>query len=183
MEGDVKKHLWSIAGIAGLALGGVSIAYLAFSQFISIKYMHEPAPIAIQFVTTLVWAAKLVGCILLMKFFMSKFYNEVSVVTTKDVFKMGMASALLSAIVFSAAYYANMVYISPEFYDSIFSIALQDMEQMMNSNVKAQVDEILSSMPKFMFLWNIFYCFIFGTILSAILSRKFTDKTLSTIEE
>ena len=65
--------MWNTAGKAGLALGGLSTAYLFLTQWIGQAEM--PAFISIV-LNMLLWAVKFGGCIWLMMFFMKKFVAE-----------------------------------------------------------------------------------------------------------
>jgi hypothetical protein len=175
-QNALRKSLWNTASIAGLALGGVSILYLVWSQLITNGNVHTEPTTTIKVFSFLVWALKLVGCVLLMKFFMKKFFNGTPGLDRSHVFKMGMATAFLSALVYATAYLVNMLYISPEYFNEVYSVALTDMEKYMDQNAKANINDIINSLPKIMFFWNLLYCFIFGTILSALLSRSFPKR-------
>jgi hypothetical protein len=43
---------------------------------------------------------------------------------------------------------------------------------MMDSNSLSMVDSYLERLPEITFISNLIYCFAFGTVLSAILSRN-----------
>ena len=131
-QNALKNKMWNAAGTAGLALGAVSAAYLFATQMISGSL--EPATAGQMVISTLLWIAKFGGCIWLMNFFMKKYAEDNKLTDSKSVFRMGMATALLSALMFSAIYLANMLYISPEFYDEVFQTAIQQMRSQLDSN-------------------------------------------------
>ena len=173
-QNTLKTSLWNTAGMAGLALGAVSSAYLFAGQFLAGDL--APAPIWQQAVAMVLWAVKFIACIWLMKFFMTKFAKDNSVTDRRTIFDMGMATAFLSALMFSAIYLANMLYISPEFYQQIFQTTLQRMAPALDSNKMAAMEKIIGRLPQITFFYNLAYCFLFGTALSAILSRSIPPK-------
>ena len=84
---------------------------------------------------------------------------------------MGIATALLSALLYSAAQFADMVYLQPDYYNGVFNAAVREMPRM-DSNTMNQMKEIWSMMPQITFTINLLYCFVYGAILSLILSRN-----------
>ena len=170
----LKKNMWNAAGTAGLALGAVSAAYLFAGQFLSGDL--TPATLWKQIAAFFLWGAKFVGCIALMKFFMKKFANENDGIDNKSVFKMGMLTAMLSALMFSAIYLANMLYISADYYSHVYQTMMQQIAPTLDSNSLSMLEKLIANMPELMFFYNLAYCFLFGTVLSAILSRNIPAK-------
>lgn len=169
----IRKNMWNGAAKAGLALGAVSSAYLFINQFIGTAGL--PA-----FVTTLVngifWVAKFGGCIWLMAFFMKKFAQENPQADNSTTMKFGTASALLSALVYAAVTFANVSFISADLFAEQFDIVMQQMAPMMDSNTMDAVDGMMEMMPEITFFSNLIYCFIYGALLSVILSRNIPSK-------
>ena len=173
-QNTIKKEMWNAASTAGLALGTVSSAYLFATQMIAGSL--EPAAIWLQAASVILWIIKFVGCIWLMNFFMRKFAAENPKASGKSVFRMGALTALLSALMYSAVYLANIMYISADWYQNVLETAMQQMSATLDSNSQAMVGKIIDRMPQITFTYNIIYCFIFGTVVSAILSRNITAK-------
>ena len=170
----LKKQMWNAAGTAGLALGAVSAAYMFAGQMISGSL--EPATGWQMALSAVLWMTKFIGCIWLMKFFMTKYAKDNGIKDNKDVFKMGAATALLSATMFSAIYLANMLYISADYYDQVYQTAFQQMSAGFDSNSMAMLEKIIDKLPQITFFYNLSYCFVFGTVLSSILSRNIPAK-------
>lgn len=171
MEQNIlNKNIWSAAGTAGLALGAVSAAYLFAGQWIS----GDLAPAALwqSVIAIVLWTVKFAGCIWLMYHFMRKFAEENVGAHSKAVFRMGMATALLSALMYSGIYLANMLYISADYYNMVIQTTLQQMRPAMDANSLAALDMVMDALPQITFFYNLIYCFLFGTVLSAIISRK-----------
>ena len=78
MEQNVlTRNMWNSAGTAGLALGAVSAAYLFAGQMLGGDFETvEPATLWQQIAGFILWGAKLISCVGLMVFFMSKFARE-----------------------------------------------------------------------------------------------------------
>ena len=167
------KNMWNTAGIAGLALGGASTAYMFLSQWVTVSGMPGFVASILNFI---LWTAKFGGCIWLMMYFMKRFASENTDADNSDTFKFGTISALLSALIFSAASFANVAFISADMFAEQFDATLQQLAPMMDSNSLASMDKIIESLPQITFFSNLIYCFIFGTVLSAILSRNIPSK-------
>jgi hypothetical protein len=87
-----------------------------------------------------------------------------------------MAIALLSAIVYAAVSFANVAFISADMFAQEIDAVMQQMAPMMDSNSISLMDTMMEKMPQITFFSNLIYCFIYGTILSAILSRNIPSK-------
>ena len=165
--------MWNTAGKAGLYLGLASTAYLFITQFMG---QAELPAIVNSILTFVLWAAKFVGCIWIMKFFMKKFASENGSVTNSVTFRLGLRMAILSALVYSAFAFANVAFISPDFFDAQMDTLMQQMGSMMDSNTQSLLETYMENLAQITFVSNLIYCFIFGTILSFILSRNIPSK-------
>ena len=166
-----KNILLNSAAKAGLVLGAVSILSMLLTWLLGkIGGEGTGALIAVSVADTLVWAAKFAGCILLMRFFMRRFSADEPEAGNSRVFRFGMLTALLSALVYSAFYMAYLMFIEPESIDMALDVIRQN--PMMDSNSIAAAEQIAPMLPTYAFFMNLVYCFVYGTILSAILSRN-----------
>ena len=168
-EKTLRKEMWEAAGYAGLALGLVSIIYMYINKAIGSSSM---SPGTMVLITTPLWIAKFAGCIFLMKLFMKRFLSAHPQASNKDTFRMGTATALLSAFFYSAIMFVDMVYITPDLYAAQYEIAMQQYSSMMDSNSRNMMKKFIEMLPQFQFVWNLLYCFVYGMVLSAILSRN-----------
>ena len=167
-QNSAQKNMWNTAGKAGLFLGLASTAYLFITQAIGQAELPAFLNSILGFV---LWAAKFVGCIWIMKIFMKRYVSENPDSTNSDTFKLGTAMALLSAIVYSAAAFANVSFISADTIVEQTDLMIQLMAPMMDSNSLAQIDKVMEKLPQITFFSNLIYCFFYGTILSFIISR------------
>ena len=172
-QNAIRKNLWNGAGKAGLILGMLSAAYLFINQWSAAAEM--PAFVSIL-LNVILWAAKFGGCIMVMMIFMKKFAAENPSIDNKASFRFGTAAALLSALVYAAVSFANVAFISADFFAAQMDEVMQAYAQFMDSNTMSQMDKMLGKMPQITFFSNFIYCFIYGTVLSAILSRNIPNK-------
>ena len=64
-----------------------------------------------------------------------------------------------------------MLYINPDAIEQAFNIALSQYSSMLDSNLLTIIENFKDNMPMISFFSNFIYCFLYGTILSSILSR------------
>lgn len=165
-----KKSIWDEAGHAGLVLGGVSIAYTLVTWLVG-KYCTAGVALVLSGVgVTLLWIVKFVACISLMKLFIKKFAAANEEADNSDTFRFGTATALLSALLYSAFYLAFVLFIAPDTFDATLDI-LRD-SPMLDSNSVEMLDSMAAKLPTMSFFVNLIWCWFFGTVLSAIFSRN-----------
>lgn len=168
-----KKIIWNTAGVAGLALGAVSTVCMFAGQYLSTLKLSAGTT---TFTGTLLWIVETVTCIWLMRFFMAKMAKENPEFNNSDTFKMGMATALLSGLIFAAVNFANIAFISADYYaDNVYTL-IQQMSSTLDSNSINSVEKLLEYLPQISFITTLVQCFIFGTIVSGILSRSIPRK-------
>ncbi len=172
-ENLIRKNMWNGAAVAGLALGGVSTVYMLATVMME---RMELSSFLILVLTGLLWIGKFGGCIWLMMFFMKKFAAENPEVDNKGTRRFGVIAALLSALVFAAASFANVAFISPDTYSEAMNQITQQMAPMMDSNTMNQMASMMEKLPQMTFFSNLFYCFIYGALLSAILSANIPSR-------
>jgi len=169
-----RPALWNNAGAAGLVLGTVSAAYLFINQFLSGQGQGTAIwAIAVNFI---LWAVKFIGCIFLMKFFMKKFAEKYNITENAATFRFGMATSFCSALLYSAVTLANVLLISPDLIHTQMETAMQVYGPMLDSNSMSMLDSLEAMMPQIMFFSNLIYCFLYGILLSAVLSRNIPSK-------
>ena len=159
------------AAKAGLVLGGVSILYMLLTWLLGKADSGSTGVMmTISVANTLLRAAKFIGSLLLMRLFMRRFSQMDPEADNSRVFRFGMLTSLLSALVYSAFYMAYMMFIAPETIDMALDIIRQN--PMMDSNSIAMAEEIAPMLPTYSFFGNLIYCFLYGTVVAAIFSRN-----------
>lgn len=165
--------MWNTAGTAGLTLGGTSSLFLLISRALTSLKIPGFASSVISFA---LWAVKFGGCIWLMAFFMKKFVAENPEADNSTTYRLGMASAFLSALIFAAVSFADIAFISADTYVQMKDMMMQEMGSLMDSNTQTVMENMFDNLPQYMFFANLIYCFLYGTVLSAILSRNIPSR-------
>ena len=169
---STARTVWSKAGVSGAALGLVSGAFL----FLGHAANSIGAPAAAISVSFVLWLVKFIGCILLMRYFIKKFCAGYPAATNRDSFRFGMATAALSALIYSAIYLADILFVSADLFETQMAEAISTYSPMLDSNSLAMLEKMEGSYPQISFFSNLIYCFLFGTVLSAILSRDIPSR-------
>ena len=169
-----RKDLWDAAGKAGLVLGLVSSAYVIFTMLLTKLSGSTGMALISTLLGFLLWLAKFVGCIWLMKLFMTRFAAAHPGLDNSETFRFGMVTALLSALIFAAFDLAYMTWIAPD----TVTQAMDMLTESYGSMIPAESLEMMENMNfgVVTFFTNLIYCFLFGTVLSAILSRNIPSR-------
>ena len=167
-----KINIWSEASVPGLILGGVSIAYLLLNSLVTGLAGTGVVAFLIGTLTFIIWAGKFFLCIWLFQFYQKKFATSHDLKERKKIFQYGMVVAALSALLYSVFSLAYMLYINPEALNASFDLAMQQYAPMMDANTLESMENFRADMPVATFIVNLLWCFLFGTILSAIFSSK-----------
>ena len=165
---EEKNKFLNESGKAGLVLAGVAIAYFIISTLLA--KVSLPA-FVVSILGLALWAGKFALCIWLMVKFLRKFAEE----NEKDrsrTFRFGMMVALCSALVYAGAYFAYVMFIDPDMFAEVFNNLAQTYSGILPSD---QIDTIMnmeSQMPTYTFFGNLIWCWLIGTIISAIASSR-----------
>lgn len=169
-----RKDLWDAAGKAGLVLGLVSSVYVVITYLLSKLSGSTGTALLVTVLNFLLWAAKFGGCIYLMKLFMTKYAAAHPGLDNSDTFRFGMVTALLSALIFAAFDLAYVTWIAPDTYAQAIETAAEAYGNILPAESIEAMQEI--NMGQVSFFTNLIYCFLFGTVLSAILSRNIPSR-------
>ena len=107
-----------------------------------------------------------------MIFFMKRLAKSYDNVTNSTTFKFGTTVAACSALIFAAASLANVTIINPDLISRQMEAVVQILGSKADSNTLAALGDMEESMPEIVFFSNLFYCFLYGVVLSLILSRR-----------
>lgn len=169
---DKKVNIWADAGVPGLVLGGISIAYLLINSYTTGLTGKGFAAFLIGTLNFLLWAGKLALCIWLLRSYILHFSEQNPSEDRRRVLGFGVAAAFLSALLYSVFYLAYVLYINPEAISASFDAVMQQYSSMMDPATVEAMENLRSDMPVATFFTNLIWCFLFGTILSAIFSRN-----------
>lgn len=169
-----RKDLWDSAGKAGLVLGLVSSLYVVITYLLTKLSGSTGTALLVTVLNFLLWAAKFGGCIYLMKLFMTKYAASHPGLDNSDTFRFGMVTAFLSALIFSAFDLAYVTWIAPDTYAQAIEAAAEAYGNFLPAESLEAMQDI--NMGQVSFFTNLIYCFLFGTVLSAILSRNIPSR-------
>ena len=161
------RALWNNAGIAGAALGLLTVSCMFIEQAVAGVQLK----ILVTATGIILWTVKFAGCILLMRFFMLRLCKNFDGVTSGITMKYGTMTAFLSALINSAVLLANMLFISPGIYEQQYDQIMQAYSGLLDANSMGMMEKMESALPKITFFTQLIYCFLYGTVLSLILSR------------
>ena len=115
------------------------------------------------------WAIEFFGCILLMKKVQLDLRDKYESVKMADTFLLGRRAALLSGLLLASAQALFVMYMPQEAMDQLVSAVSEAMP--MSASQKEQMDGMLDRLPLLTFLFQWAYCYLYGTVLSSIMSR------------
>jgi len=169
-----KKTLWNEAAKAGVALGMASITYQMCTW--GLGNITEPglAAGAASAAAFILWGVKFAGCILLMKHFMKKYVADEPDAGNFDSFRFGAATAVLSAVLFAGFNLAFYSFIQPDAFNDIIDTLRGN--PMINGESIELLEGMAPKYPTISFFSSLIYCSLFGTVLSAILSRNIPSR-------
>ena len=172
MESISGKAIWNEASKAGLIFGLISVAYNYISMYLN---GLQGASFMINFLSNIggwiLWVAKFVGIILLMRACMKRLTRKYDGVTNGDSFMLGVAISLLSSLIVAGFTLLNVSVLFVEQYQQLLTQVSAEMQPMLDANSRAAMEDIMNR-PSLFFWGTLFYCFLFGVILSRILSRR-----------
>ena len=109
-------------------------------------------------------------------FFMERLVRQYDGVDSRDTARYGRMLALTSSLVFAGIMLADIVYIFPETADTQLSLYRQLYGEQMDANMRSALKTIEDNYPKIMFFSTLIYSWLYGVILSAVLSLTIPGK-------
>ena len=173
METISGKAIWNEATKAGLMFGLVSVAYNYISIYLA--SLVGSSFLLNFFASVGVWllrVAKIVGLILLMRACMTRLTRNYSEVTNGDTFLLGIAISALSAIIVAGFTLLDCTVLLPTHYQDVMNQVMAELQPSMDANLRSAMEDVLSNFSGIMFWSTLFYCILYGVILSRILSRR-----------
>ena len=159
-----NTSLWNEAAKTGAYLGGISVGCLALKELAA----ASGSSFWIQAAAIILWAVQFFGCILVLKNGMVAFRDRYEEVKMADTFRMGRRSALLSGLLVASAQ-ALFIMKAPE--ADITALTDQLEEALPGGVGREEVDRVMGYLPVIMFISQWIYCYLYGTVLSSLLSR------------
>ncbi len=166
MNGKLDNTLlWNEAAKAGLLFGLVSVSCLALKELATLS----GSTFLVQAAAIVLWAVEFFACILVMKKVQLDLRDKYEGVKMADTFVLGRRAALLSGLLLASAQALIIMHMPEETMDQLVGAVSEAMP--MSASQKEQMDGVLDKLPVLTFLFQWMYCFLYGTILSSIMSR------------
>lgn len=167
-----NSTLWNEAAKAGAFFGAVSIGCLMLKELASLS----GSSFLMQAAAVILWAVEFFGCILLMKNVQLGLRDKYEGVKMQDTFRLGRRAALLSGLLLASAQALILMKMPADTVDTM----VQEFSGAMNmsSSQREAMDGMADKLPVYSFLFTWFYCFIYGTLLSSVMSRYVFMKIL-----
>ena len=162
-----SKTLWNEAGRVGLVFGGFSSLCLLLKEGAALTnsmFLTQAAGI-------ILWAVEFFGCILLMKKYMLDLRDKYDDVTMVDAYRFGRRVALLSGLILAAVDALIIMKMPQETVTSVMSELSAAMPAGMGHVSEDDLGRLVDKLPLYTFLGQWLYCFLYGSLLSAIMSR------------
>lgn len=167
-----NSTLWNEAAKAGAFFGMVSIGCLMLKELAALS----GSSFLMQTAAVILWAVEFFGCILLMKNVQLGLRDKYEGVKMQDTFRLGRRAALLSGLLLASAQALILMKMPADTVDTM----VQEFSGAMNmsSSQREAMEGVADKLPVYSFLFTWFYCFIYGTLLSSIMSRYVFMKIL-----
>jgi len=160
-----NRIIWNEAARVGLVFGAFS------SGCLLLKNLSELSGSAflVQAAFIILWAVEFFGCILLMKKYMLDLRDKFDGVKMEDTVRFGRRVALFSGLILASVNAVILMKAAPDTLEA----ALEEAAGMMNlsASQKEELGPLMDRMPVVTFFAQWIYCFLYGTVLSSILSR------------
>ena len=160
-----NNAVWNEAGKGALYLGGLSVLCLSLKEVSALSGSNFLMTAA----AVILWVVEFFGCILLMKRSLLDFRDKYEGVKMVDTARLGRRMALLSGILLASAQALFIMQMPQEEMNALVDQLSTSMS--MGASEREAVDGMLDKLPVLTFLFQWLYCFLYGTVLSSILSR------------
>lgn len=162
-----NRTLWNEAARVGMVFGLFSSACLGLKE--------ASALTGSTFVTTaamiILWAVEFFGCILLMKKYMLDELQKHRGMSQVQLYKFGRRVALLSGFILAVVNAVIVSFIPDETLAATLNETMAAMPASMQTDAEDSIALFMDKFPLFTFLGQWVYCFLYGTVLSAIMSK------------
>ena len=163
-----SKTLWNEAGRVGFVFGGFSSLCLVLKEASALT----GSTFLVQAAAIILWAVEFFGCILLMKKYMLDLKDKFENVTVVDTYRFGRRVALLSGLILAAVDTILIMKVLPqETVESVITELNTAVTSRMGAGYEGEIGRFVDKLPLYTFIGQWLYCFLYGSLLSAIMSR------------
>ena len=161
------KTLWNEAGRVGFVFGGFSSLCLVLKMGASLT----GSSFLVQAAAIILWAVEFFGCILLMKKYMLDLRDKYDGATIEDVYHFGRRVALLSGLILAAVDAFITMKLPPETVENVVAELSTAVSSQFGAGYEGEVGRFVDKLPLYTFIGQWLYCFLYGSLLSGIMSR------------
>ena len=162
-----NKILWNEAGRVGLVFGLFSSVCLGLKEASALT----GSTFVVTAAAVILWAVEFFGCILLMKKYMLDLRDKYDGTDYLDAYKFGRRVALLSGLILAAVDAVLIMHLPQETVEAAFAEATAAVTSKLGSSYAGEAERMMDMLPAATFFGQWLYCFLYGSLLSAILSR------------
>ena len=162
-----SKTLWNEAGRVGFVFGGFSSLCLLLKEGAALtgsSFLETAAVI-------ILWAVEFFGCILLMKKYMLDLRDKYDGVTMEQAYHFGRRVALLSGLILATVNAVILIKMPPETMENFVTELNTAVAGKLGAGYEDEVGRVVDRLPLYTFIFQWIYCFLYGSLLSAIMSR------------
>ena len=162
-----NKSLWNEAAKVGIVFGLFSSVCLVLKEASALT----GSTLLVKIAAAVLWAVEFFGCILLMKKYMLDLMEKYSGLTYRQLYLFGSHIGLLSGLILAAVDAFIITKIPQETVAQVMDELASGMGGLGASGTQQMEQEVMDYLPAFTFFGQWLYCYMYGTFLSAILSR------------
>jgi hypothetical protein len=162
-----NKTLWNEAARVGIVFGLFSSVCLGLKEAAALTN----STLVVTAAMIIMWAVEFFGCILLMKKYMLDELEKHEGMTQLQLYKFGRRVALLSGFILAVVNAVIVSFVPDETLAETLNETMAAMPASMQADAEESVALMMDKFPLFTFLGQWLYCFLYGSILSAIMSR------------
>ena len=162
-----NKQIWNDAARVGIVFGVFSSVCLGLKEAAALT----GSTFLVTGAAIILWAVEFFGCILLMKKYMITETQVHPEITQFQLYKFGRRVALLSGFILALVNGAIVSFIPDETLQATLSEAMATMPASMQADADQSIATMMDNFPLFTFLGQWLYCYLYGSILSAVMSR------------
>ena len=166
MKAD-NKTLWNEAGRVGLVFGGFSSLCLVLKEAAGLT----DSSFLVQAAAIILWVVEFFGCILLMKKYMLDLKDKYDGLTMPDAYHFGRRVALLSGLILAAVDALVIMKLPQDTVADVMNELSAAVTAKMGGGYEGEVARVVDRLPVYVFFGQWIYCFLYGSLLSAIMSR------------
>ena len=161
------KTLWNEAGRVGFVFGGFSSLCLLLKEGAALT----GSTFLVQAAAIILWAVEFFGCILLMKKYMLDLRDKFDGVTMEDAYHFGRRVALLSGLILAAVDAVLIMKMPQDTVADVVSELNTAVTAKLGAGYEGEVGRVVDRLPLYTFIFQWLYCFLYGSLLSAIMAR------------